>query len=79
MKKVLICGHRSFVATGLSKYLSDNGVDNDCFSRGDEMRVNNIITGDVMDMKNNKYLDSYDTVINFILLKGENVEKTLII
>lgn len=76
-KQVLICGHRSFVATGLSKYLEVNGIDNDCFSRGGEMRENNIITGDVMNMKNNKYLDSYDTVINFILLKGESIEKNI--
>lgn len=76
-KQVLICGHRSFVATGLSKYLEVNGIDNDCFSRGDEMREYNIITGDIMNMKNNKYLDSYDTVINFILLKGESIEKNI--
>lgn len=77
MKQVLICGHKSFVATGLSKYLTDKGIDNDCFSRGNEIQENNIITGNVMDMKNNKYLDSYDTVINFIILKGESVEKNI--
>lgn len=35
MKKVLICGHRSFVATGLMKELENNGISYDCFSRGE--------------------------------------------
>lgn len=35
MKKVLICGHRSFVATGLMKELENNGISYDSFSRGE--------------------------------------------
>lgn len=77
MKKVLICGHKSFVATGLSKYLTNNNIENDCFSRGVEERIDNIITGNVMNMKSNKYLDSYDTVINFIILKNESIKKNI--
>lgn len=77
MKKVLVCGHKSFVATGLSKYFNTNGIENDCFSRGDEKKINNIITGDVMNMKKNRFLDSYDTVINFIILKNESVDKNI--
>lgn len=77
MKKVLICGHKSFVATGLSKYLNNNGIENDCFSRGDEKKSDNVITGDVMNMKNNRFLDSYDTVVNFIILKNESVENNI--
>lgn len=77
MKKVLICGHRSFVATGLSKFLTINNLENDCFSRGITERKDNIITGDVMNMKDNIYLDTYDTVINFIILKNESVEKNI--
>ena len=33
-----ICGHRSFVATGLIKELGNNGIGYDCFSRGEVKR-----------------------------------------
>ena len=38
MKKVLICGHRSFVATGLAETMEHYGIKYDCFSRGEEQR-----------------------------------------
>ena len=47
MKKVLVCGHRSFVATGLINELEKSGISYDCFSRGEENREGNIVTGDV--------------------------------
>lgn len=77
MKKVLICGHRSFVATGLLKEFDDLGITYDCFSRGDEKREGNVVTGDVMMMADNKYLDEYDTVVNYIILKGQSVEDNI--
>ena len=77
MKKVLICGHRSFVATGLAKVLEQSEISYDCFSRGTEKRDGNIITGDVLDMPNNKFLDEYDTVINYIILKNQSVDDNL--
>lgn len=76
-KKVLICGHRSFVATGLTEVLEKHGISYDCFSRGEENRVGNIVTGDVKAMADNKYLATYDTVINFIILKEKSVEDNL--
>ena len=48
MKKVLICGHRSFVATGLIKELENNGISYDSFSRGKVIRDGNVVTGDVL-------------------------------
>ena len=74
MKKVLICGHRSFVATGLVKELDALDITYDCFSRGVEKRDGNVVTGDVMMMADNKCLDEYDTVINYIILKEQSVE-----
>lgn len=77
MKKVLICGHRSFVATGLTNALEQAGISYDCFSRGSEKRDGSVVTGDVLDMSNNKYLDEYDVVINYIILKNQSVDENL--
>lgn len=77
MKKVLICGHRSFVATGLSKELDNACISYDCFSRGEEKRDGNVVTGDVLNMATNDLLDDYDTVINYIILKEQSVEDNI--
>lgn len=77
MKKVLICGHRSFVATGLVEEFEELGITYDCFSRGDERREGNVVTGDVLKMTDNKLLDEYDTVINYIILKEQSVEDNI--
>ena len=78
MKKVLICGHRSFVATGLANELEKNGISYDCFSRGEEKRDGHIVTGDVLRLPDNEaFEDEYDTVINYIILKGKTVEENI--
>lgn len=77
MKKVLICGHRSFVATGLGKELVKACISYDCFSRGEEKRDGNVVTGDVLNMATNSLLDDYDTVINYIILKEQSVEDNI--
>lgn len=77
MKKILICGHRSFVATGLTKVLEDNKITYDCFSRGEISKEGNVVKGDVLKMSQNEQLGSYDTVINFIILKDKSVEENL--
>ena len=76
-KKILVCGHRSFVATGLVEKFSSNGLTFDCFSRGDEKREGCIVTGDVMKMADNRFLDEYQTIVNFIILKNCSVEDNL--
>lgn len=76
-KKILVCGHRSFVATGLEDKFSSNGLTFDCFSRGDEKREGCIVTGDVMKMADNRFLDEYQTIVNFIILKNCSVEDNL--
>lgn len=76
-KRVLICGHRSFVATGLTEMFEKHGISYDCFSRGKEEREGNVVTGDVLTMADNSQLDTYDTIINFIILKEKSVEDNL--
>jgi len=76
--KVLICGHRSFAATGLSDVLRGRGHEVDCFSRGAMKREGNVVTGDVFAMRDNPFLtDRYDIVINFILIKDQDVAVNL--
>ena len=77
MNNVLICGHKSFVATGLTKVFKDNDITCDCFSRGEMSRNGNVVKGDVLKMSQNELLGTYDTVINFIILKDKSVEENL--
>lgn len=76
-KKLLLCGHRSFVASGLVDKLCTEKLSYDTFSRGIEERVYENVTGDVLRMHENKCLGDYDTVINFIILKDRSVEDNL--
>jgi len=76
-EKILICGHRSFVATGLTDVMSKHDISHECFSRGETRRVGNVVTGDVMNMATNPELKRYDTVINFIILKDASVEQNI--
>ena len=73
MKKVLICGHRSFVATGLINELENNGISYDSFSRGEVKRDGEVVTGGVLNMADNDLLDEYDTVVNYIIVKEQSV------
>lgn len=69
---ILICGNYSFAASGLEKYLESLGHSVDCFTRGVEGKCGNVIFGDVTKMKFNRHLkNSYDIVINFIILKNK--------
>ena len=79
IKKILICGERSFAATGLYDKLINAGYVVDCFSRGDEeSRVGNFITGNVFSISSNKFLsETYDIVINFIIIKNANREDNI--
>jgi nucleoside-diphosphate-sugar epimerase len=78
MKKVLILGNRSFVATGLYELFKQSQLDVTCFSRGSEGREGDFIKGDVFQMQQNRFLgDAYDTVINFILIKDGNLQDNI--
>ena len=77
--KILLCGNRSFVATGLSEKLVEAGFLVDSFSRGKEERNGFHITGDVYNIASNKFLaGNYDVTINFILLKNCSVDENLL-
>lgn len=76
--KILLCGNNSFAANGLYAKLVESGLQVDCFTRGNESRVGNQVTGNVFQLFENKYLDKkYDSVINFIFIKDQSIEENL--
>ena len=78
MKKILICGHRSFVAGGLAEKMRQAGFEVDTFSRGKLEKEGPNISGDVFAMDTNPCLaQSYDAVINFIIIKDQGVEENI--
>lgn len=69
MKRVLICGEKSFVASGLIPKLEKAGLSVVTFSRSD---------GSVFELKDNvKLSGGFDAVINFILLKDCGVDENV--
>jgi nucleoside-diphosphate-sugar epimerase len=77
MKKLLICGERSFLASGLEEKLKKENIQFDCFSRGAVERNGNHVSGDIFKMSSNTFLDEYETIINFILVKDGTVEENI--
>jgi nucleoside-diphosphate-sugar epimerase len=78
MKQILLCGQRSFAAQGLLNLLESQGHSVDCFSRGPTGRAGRVVTGAVKEMNTNQnFLQSYDTVINYIVLHQESIESNL--
>jgi nucleoside-diphosphate-sugar epimerase len=78
MQNLLLLGSRSFVATGLSEILSSRRCSVDVFSRGNERRNGNLITGNVCSIESNHFFASaYDIVINFIVLKEKTIEENI--
>jgi nucleoside-diphosphate-sugar epimerase len=76
MNQILLLGARSFVATGLFELLSEKHYPVDVFSRGDEKRNSNFVTGNVCSIASNQFFAStYDVVINFIVLKDRTIEE----
>lgn len=72
--KVLICGHRSFLAQGVPEALAAAGHEVACFTRGAVGRNGNVVTGPVERMEDNPELnEDFDTVVNYILLKDEEI------
>lgn len=76
---ILICGATSFVATGLIDILHANGYHQiDCFSRKNNDSDKHVICGGYENIaENTKLKSSYDIVINFAVLKDQNVEKNI--
>jgi nucleoside-diphosphate-sugar epimerase len=76
--RVLLCGHRAFAAQGLPDLLSGNGCRVTQFSRGDIHAQGNVVCGPVVQIHENPHLDhTFDTVINFIVLKHMSMDENL--
>lgn len=68
-RKILICGATSFVAKGFKELLIQQGFDVDTFGRKD---------GSYLEIDKNPMLaDSYEAVVNFAVLKDQNIENNL--
>lgn len=68
-KKILICGATSFVAKGFKELLIQQGFDVDTFGRKD---------GSYLEIDKNPMLaDSYEAVVNFAILKDQNIENNV--
>jgi len=75
-QRILVCGHRSFAAKGLEPLLVANGHTVINFSRGKVGQQGNTVTGPVDKLHENPHLEgTFDTVINYILLKDDSAEK----
>jgi nucleoside-diphosphate-sugar epimerase len=76
--RILVCGNHSFVATGLMEKLIINSFGVDGFTRGDEKRNVNQVSGNVLEISKNSFLsEEYDVVINMIVLKDQGIEENI--
>jgi nucleoside-diphosphate-sugar epimerase len=77
-KRILLCGHRAFAAQGLAPLLETEGHAVTCFSRGESGRHASCVTGPVSELHFNRFVGSaYDTIVNYIVLRHESVERNL--
>jgi serine/threonine protein kinase/nucleoside-diphosphate-sugar epimerase len=77
-KRVLLCGHRAFAARGLRALLERRGHVVTEFSRGAVAQDGAVVTGPVAELHLNPHLaPAYDTIVNFIVLKHETIERNL--
>jgi nucleoside-diphosphate-sugar epimerase len=73
-QRILLCGHTSFAAQGLSRKLEQGGHEVVCFGRGPIARNGQTVTGPVSKLDENPHLDQpFDTLVNFLLLKDADV------
>jgi nucleoside-diphosphate-sugar epimerase len=74
-RRILLCGDRSFAARGLIDVLHRDGHRVTAFSRGKLARDGDRVSGPVEQLHENPNLaESFDTVINYILLKDEKID-----
>ena len=74
--RILLCGDRSFAARGLADVLRGDGHTVVGFSRGPVRADGDRVTGPVDQLHDNPHLagETFDTVVNYILLKDEKIE-----
>jgi len=76
LQEILICGHRSFAATGLDERLQSLGHRVTCFTRGPLGRDGQTVTGPVSTLYKNPHLNRpFDTVINYIMIKNGTIQQ----
>jgi transcription termination factor NusB len=76
--KILVLGHRAYISLGLVDKLQNEGYNVTCFSRGEEQKNGNIITGNVFKLTSNTLFEEhYDVVVDFILLKDRSVSENI--
>ncbi|MBE7480988.1 MAG: NAD-dependent epimerase/dehydratase family protein [Polyangiaceae bacterium] len=74
MRRILVCGHKSFAATGLVERLESAGFEVWTFGRGAPGRDGRHVVGPVSAIAESPHLDgSFDAVVNFIVLKNDTV------
>ncbi len=76
MANILICGHRAYAARGLKDVLEKQGHTVLEFSRGEQKREGNTITGTVQELdKNTMFKEDIDVVVNFIILQNATIKE----
>ena len=76
--RILVTGTRSFAAQGLVELLAAAGHEVVTFNRGTASRHGSQVAGPTETMSENPHFDAtYDAVVNYILLKDDNVEKNV--
>ena len=74
--RILVCGHRAFAAQGLIAGLEAGGHEVSTFNRGACAAAGFQVSGPVFELDANPHLlESFDTVINYILLKDDSIER----
>ncbi len=77
--RVLVCGHRSFAASGLVERLRAAGHDALGFTRGPVGRNGVEVTGPVDRLHENPHLPGpVDAVVNYVLLKDEDIARNVV-
>jgi nucleoside-diphosphate-sugar epimerase len=73
-RRILLCGHRSFAAQGLTEILRDAGHSVVTFSRGPVQRKDDAVTGPVEQLHENPHFsENFDVVLNYVLLKDGTI------
>jgi nucleoside-diphosphate-sugar epimerase len=79
MPKVLLCGFQSFAAQGLAQQLHESGCVVDGFARRKTTPISGLrqqVSGHICNLSENVEFDeSYDIVVNYLLLKNESIEE----
>lgn len=75
MYRILCFGKNSFIASQFESSLENQSIYIDWFSRGVESRIGNVVYGSIDNIEKNPFfIDNYDCVINFAILKNSSID-----